>query len=484
MRVALLLLCVFVSVVGVVRAFAAQGIDALPTIAYEPAGAAKKDSVGGACTVRASSDPNRASVPLVHRHGPCAPSAASGGKPSLAERLRRDRARTNYIVTKATGGRTAATALSDAAGGGTSIPTFLGDSVNSLEYVVTLGIGTPAVQQTVLIDTGSDLSWVQCKPCGAGECYAQKDPLFDPSSSSSYASVPCDSDACRKLAAGAYGHGCTGVSGGAAALCEYGIEYGNRATTTGVYSTETLTLKPGVVVADFGFGCGDHQHGPYEKFDGLLGLGGAPESLVSQTSSQFGGPFSYCLPPTSGGAGFLTLGAPPNSSSSTAASGLSFTPMRRLPSVPTFYIVTLTGISVGGAPLAIPPSAFSSGMVIDSGTVITGLPATAYAALRSAFRSAMSEYRLLPPSNGGVLDTCYDFTGHANVTVPTISLTFSGGATIDLAAPAGVLVDGCLAFAGAGTDNAIGIIGNVNQRTFEVLYDSGKGTVGFRAGAC
>uniref|UniRef100_A0A0E0PWU8 Secreted protein n=1 Tax=Oryza rufipogon TaxID=4529 RepID=A0A0E0PWU8_ORYRU len=52
MRVALLLLCVFVSVVGVVRAFAAQGIDALPTIAYEPAGAAKKDSVGGACIVR------------------------------------------------------------------------------------------------------------------------------------------------------------------------------------------------------------------------------------------------------------------------------------------------------------------------------------------------------------------------------------------------------------------------------------------------
>uniref|UniRef100_A0A0E0LAV6 Peptidase A1 domain-containing protein n=1 Tax=Oryza punctata TaxID=4537 RepID=A0A0E0LAV6_ORYPU len=428
-----------------------------------------------------SSDPNRASVPLVHRHGPCAPSAASG-KPSLAERLRRDRARANYIVTKAAG-RTAATTLSDTAagdGGGTSIPAFLGDSVDSLEYVVTLGIGTPAVQQTVLIDTGSDLSWVQCKPCDAGECYAQKDPLFDPSSSSSYASIPCNSDACRKLEAGSYGHGCTSVSGGAS-LCEYGIEYGNRATTTGVYSTETLTLKPGVVVASFGFGCGDHQHGPYDKFDGLLGLGGAPESLVSQTSSQFGGPFSYCLPPTSGGAGFLALGAP--NSRSNAAAGFSFTPMRRIPSVPTFYVVTLTGISVGGEPLAIPPSAFSSGMVIDSGTVITGLPATAYAALRSAFRSAMSEYRLLPPSNG-VLDTCYDFTGHTNVTVPKVALTFSGGATIDLAVPAGVLVDGCLAFAGAGTDNTIGIIGNVNQRTFEVLYDSGKGIVGFRAGAC
>ncbi|XP_040380733.1 aspartyl protease AED1-like [Oryza brachyantha] len=442
----------------------------VPTSSFEQQATCSPSSV--------SSDPNRASVPLVHRHGPCPPSpSAASGKPSLAERLRRDRARANHIITRASGRRTATTA-SDAGDRGTSIPTFLGDSVDSLEYVVTLGVGTPAVQQTVLIDTGSDLSWVQCRPCGSGECYRQKDPLFDPSSSSSYASIPCGSDACRKLAAGSYGHGCaTSVSG--ASVCEYGIEYGDGATTTGVYSTERLTLKPGVVVTDFGFGCGDHQHGPFDKFDGLLGLGGAPESLVSQTSSRFGGAFSYCLPPASGSAGFLTLGAP-----STNA-GFSFTPLRRIPGAPaTFYTVTLAGISVGGEPLAIPPSAFSSGMIIDSGTVITALPATAYAALRSAFRSAMSEYRLLPPSDGG-LDTCYDFTGHSNVTVPRVSLAFAGSATVELAVPSGVLVDGCLAFAGTGTtDGAIGIIGNVNQRTFEVLYDSGKGTVGFRAGAC
>uniref|UniRef100_A0A0D3G4B6 Xylanase inhibitor C-terminal domain-containing protein n=1 Tax=Oryza barthii TaxID=65489 RepID=A0A0D3G4B6_9ORYZ len=62
--------------------------------------------------------------------------------------------------------------------------------------------------------------------------------------------------------------------------------------------------------------------------------------------------------------------------------------MRRIPSVPTFYVMTLTGISVGGAPLAIPPSAFSNGMVIDSGTVITGLLATAYAAVTAASDAA------------------------------------------------------------------------------------------------
>jgi hypothetical protein len=41
-----------------------------------------------------------------------------------------------------------------------SVPTNLGTSVDSLEYAVTVGIGTPAVSQVVLIDTGSDLSWV------------------------------------------------------------------------------------------------------------------------------------------------------------------------------------------------------------------------------------------------------------------------------------------------------------------------------------
>lgn len=62
--------------------------------------------------------------------------------------------------------------------------------------------------------------------------------------------------------------------------------------------------------------------------------------------------------------------------------------MRCIPSVPTFYVMTLTGISVGGAPLAIPPSAFSSGMVIDSGTLITGLLTTAYAAVTAASDAA------------------------------------------------------------------------------------------------
>jgi hypothetical protein len=87
-------------------------------------------------------------------------------------------------------------------------------------------------------------------------------------------------------------------------------------------------------------------------------------------------------------------------------------------------------------------------MIIDSGTVITELPCTAYAALRSAFRSAMAAYSLLPPNQD--LNTCYNLTGFSNVTVPTVALTFEGGATMDLDVPNGILLEGCLAFQESG----------------------------------
>jgi hypothetical protein len=220
-----------------------------------------------------------------------------------------------------------------------SVPTNLGTSVDSLEYAVTVGIGTPAVSQVVLIDTGSDLSWVQCEPCNSTKCYRQKDPLFDPRKSSTYAPIPCHADVCRQLTVDRYGQGCT--DGGA--HCGYFIQYGDGSRTMGVYSRETLTLAPGVTVKDFRFGCGYDQRQQDDKFDGLLGLGGAPESLVVQTSSTYGGVFSYCLPPVNSRTGFLALGAPRNSTSC-----FVFTPMGRIGNELTSYVVRLIGISVGG----------------------------------------------------------------------------------------------------------------------------------------
>ncbi|KAM0831334.1 hypothetical protein ACQ4PT_065627 [Festuca glaucescens] len=403
--------------------------------------------------------PDRAAVPLVHRHGPCSPSQSTT-ETCFAQALHRSHARADYIMSRAT----------TQEDGKVSIPAHLGDSVDSLEYVVKLGLGTPAVEQVVLMDTGSDLSWVQCKPCNSSFCYPQKDPLFDPTKSSTYAPIPCGSALCKTLQSDRFGNGCTNNG----TQCGYRVEYGGGSKTTGVYSNEALTLAPDVVIKNFHFGCGYHQGGPNDKYDGLLGLGGSPESLPVQTSNAYGGAFSYCLPSVSSGAGFLALGAPSNTS------GFMFTPMTRFMHESTFYLVRLTGISVGGKQLSIPRKVFEGGMIIDCGSILTRLPDTAYEKLKSAFRAAMAAYPLLPDK----YDTCYNFTGYNNVTVPRVALTFSGGVTVDLDVPNGVLLDDCLAFADSGPDDYVGMIGNVNQRTLEMLYDVGGGRLGFRAGAC
>lgn len=210
--------------------------------------------------------------------------------------------------------------------------------------------------------------------------------------------------------------------------------------------------------------------------DGLTGLGGDRESLVSQMAATYGKAFSYCLPPPSSSAGgFLTLGA-----AGGASSGYARTPMVRF-NVPTFYGVFLQAITVAGTKLNVPASVFSGASVVDSGTVITQLPPTAYQALRAAFRKEMKAYPSAAPV--GNLDTCFDFSGFNTVTVPAVTLTFSRGAAMDLDI-SGILYASCLAFTATPHDGDTGILANVQQRMFEMLFDVGGSTLGFRPGAC
>ncbi|XP_037459784.1 aspartyl protease AED1-like [Triticum dicoccoides] len=412
--------------------------------------------------------PNGAAVPLVHRHGPCAKSPSTDKPSSFVEALRRSRVRADYVMSTMQ--------MQDQEEGEVSIPAHLGTFVDSQEYVVTLGLGTPAVEQVLLLDTGSDLSWVQCAPCNSSDCYLQKDPLFDPRKSSTYAPIPCGFDVCKILQSDHHlNNGCSMNGNGTQSQCGYRVEYGGGSKTSGVYSNEALTLAPGVIIKDFHFGCGYKQGGPNDKFDGLLGLGRAPESLPVQTSALYGGSFSHCLPSVSSGTGFLALGAPSNTS------GFSFTPMTHFMDDATSYLVKLTGISVGGKQLRIPRKVFEGGLIVDCGNIISHLPTTPYAKLQSAFRGAMAAYPLIPSDDG---DTCYNFTGYSNVTVPKVALTFTGGVTVDLDVPNGLLLDGCLAFAESGPDDYVGFLGNVQMRTLEMLYDVWGGRLGFRAAAC
>ncbi|XP_044444054.1 aspartyl protease family protein At5g10770 [Triticum aestivum] len=402
-------------------------------------------------------------VPLHNRHGPCSP-VPSTKAPTLEEMLRRDQLRAAYITRKYSGVKGGA---GDVEQSDVTVPTTLGTSLGTLEYLITVGIGSPAMTQTMLIDTGSDVSWVQCKPCS--QCHTQADSLFDPSSSSTYSAFPCSSSACAQLRRSHQGNGCSSRS-----QCQYIVKYGDGSSGTGTYSSDKLVLGSSTV-KNFQFGCSQSESGNLlkDQTDGLMGLGGGAQSLATQTAGTFGKAFSYCLPPTTGSPGFLTLGA--------ATSGFVKTPMLRSSQVPAYYGVRLQAIRVGGKQLSIPTSVFSAGSIMDSGTIITRLPATAYSALSSAFKAGMKQY---PPAQPmGIFDTCFDFSGQSSVSIPTVVLVFSGGVAVNLASD-GIILGSCLAFAANSDDSSLGIIGNVQQRTLEVLYDVGGGVVGFKAGAC
>jgi hypothetical protein len=375
----------------------------------------------------------------------------------MAELLRRDQFRAEYIQRKFSSAGTAELKQSEV-----TVPTNLG----TMQYVITVGIGSPAVTQTMLIDTGSDVSWVQCKPCTAPACHAPVGSLFDPVQSSTYAPFSCTSAPCTQL--GGEGNGCS------SSQCQYIVKYGDHSNTTGTYGSDTLALTPSETVNDFQFGCSHDEEGllSQQNTDGLMGLGGDVQSLVSQTAATYGNAFSYCLPKTSSTSGFLTLGAPGDTS------GFVTTPMLRSETVPTFYRLLLQDISVGGNLLGIAPSVFAAGSVMDSGTVITRLPAAAYSALSSAFKDGMTQYPEASPVDP--FDTCFDFTGIDNITVPGVALVFDGGAIVNLDFD-GIIQGGCLAFAAT---SDISLIGNVQQRTLEVLYDVGQSIFGFRSGAC
>ncbi|XP_044959009.1 aspartyl protease family protein At5g10770-like [Hordeum vulgare subsp. vulgare] len=451
-KLLLLLLCTYL------HTLIAHAGDDLRSYKFLPVGSLKSAAVS--CSLpKVAPSSGVVTVPLHHRHGPCS-TVPSTNAPTLENMLRRDQLRAAYITRKYSGVNGSA---GDVEGSDVTVPTTLGTSLDTLEYLITVGMGSPAVTQTMLIDTGSDVSWVQCKPCS--QCHSQADSLFDPSSSSTYSAFSCTSAACAQLRQ----RGCS------SSQCQYTVKYGDGSTGSGTYSSDVLALGSSTV-ENFQFGCSQSESGNLlqDQTAGLMGLGGGAESLATQTAGTFGKAFSYCLPPTPGSSGFLTLGA--------ATSGFVVkTPMLRSTQVPSYYGVLLQAIRVGGRQLNIPASAFSAGSIMDSGTIITRLPRTAYSALSSAFKAGMKQY---PPAQPmGIFDTCFDFSGQSSVSIPTVALVFSGGAVVDLASD-GIILGSCLAFAANSDDTSLGIIGNVQQRTFEVLYDVGGGAVGFKAGAC
>ncbi|XP_042515187.1 aspartyl protease family protein At5g10770-like [Macadamia integrifolia] len=412
---------------------------------------------------------------LAHKYGPCSPLKGRKSKiPSLHQILIDDQTRVNSIHSKISNQQHSPVVDSTV-----KLPANDGGFLGTANFLVKIGLGKPEQNFTVEFDTGSSLTWIQCQPCGANQCYTQQDPYFNSSASSTYSNTPCSSNACSQLNSAGYAQSsCT-------TNCLYNITYADKSYTQGYFATDTLTLSSSVVFPNFKFGCGNNNQGTFGSTDGLLGLGRNQVSMVSQTAQMYGKLFSYCLPSTTSSTGFLAFGSQVGSSSSNA----QYTPLLTDSNNSSYYYLNMTGISVGGKKLSISERVFkTSGTIIDSGTVITRLAPIAYSALRSAFRKAMSKYPTVPAPQYSVLDTCYNLSGYSKVELPSIVLHFGGGTDLNVD-QSGILFGEnstrfCLAFAANRDATHLGVLGNTQQLTFEVVYDVVGEKLGLGAGAC
>ncbi|XP_043692906.1 aspartic proteinase CDR1-like [Telopea speciosissima] len=347
---------------------------------------------------------------------------------------------------------------------------------NNGSYLMKMSFGTPPMEMFAIADTGSDLIWIQCKPCE--KCYKQKAPLFDPNKSSTYRNLSCKSKECDLLDSGH--RTCAPKTND----WGYSNFYGGRSSTRGFLAIETFTLGStsgsSVALPEKIFGCGHNNEGTFdERESGLVGLGGGPLSLISQLKSSIGGKFSYCLVPFEK----ENVTSKLNFGSEAVVLGDDVVPTPLVIKDPvTFYYVTLEGISVGNKRLTYKSSsnvaAEKGNIILDSGTTLTYVPSDFYQNLESEVKKLIHG-----KSFGYPLPLCYNASTDVNV---SITAHFSG-ADVKLKPQntffrlsKKVL---CFAFIPHVEDD-MGIFGNIAQMDFLVGYDLEKRKVYFKPADC
>ncbi|MBA0596541.1 hypothetical protein Gorai_013357, partial [Gossypium raimondii] len=201
-------------------------------------------------------------------------------------------------------------------------------------YLTKLSFGTPPVEYFAIVDTGSDLTWMQCVPCT--KCYnSQGSSLFDPQASSTYKAFSCDSQTCRAFG----GEQCLKTND-----CQYHVTYGDKSSTIGILSFDSINGQKTTFSTSI-FGCGRNNQVQLGNpgIAGIVGLGGGPFSLVSQIGPQIDHRFSYCFVPRfAKSSGKLIFGQESIISHPKAIS----TPLVS-EDPQTFYYLTLNGVSIG-----------------------------------------------------------------------------------------------------------------------------------------
>ncbi|KAL5208604.1 hypothetical protein ABZP36_033039 [Zizania latifolia] len=265
------------------------------------------------------------------------------------------------------------------------------------QYYTSIFVGNPPRPYFLDVDTGSDLTWIQCDaPCT--NCAKGPHPLYKPAKEKI---VPPRDLLCQELQGNQnYCETCK--------QCDYEIEYADRSSSMGVLARDDMhliTTNGGREKLDFVFGCAYDQQGQLlaspAKTDGILGLSSAAISFPSQLASQgiISNVFGHCITRDPSGGGYMFLG-----DDYVPRWGMTSAPVRSGPD--DLYHTEVQKVNFGDQQLSMRGAAWNSIQVIfDSGSSYTYLPDEIYKNLIAAIKKAYPNF--VQDSSDHTLPCCW-----------------------------------------------------------------------------
>ncbi|KAI3946507.1 hypothetical protein MKX01_017723 [Papaver californicum] len=365
-----------------------------------------------------------------------------------------------------------------------------------MALVVSLPIGTPPQTQEMVLDTGSQLSWIKCnKKFPPPKPKPSLSSSFDPSLSSSFSLLPCNHPLCKPRTPDFT----LPTDCDQNLHCHYSYFYADGTLAEGNLVREKISLSSSQSTPPLILGCTRETR----DTQGILGMNLGRLSFASQTKIT---KFSYCVPPYhvpskgSPATGMFYLGDNPNSRGFQYVDLLTFGhgQSQRMPNLdPAAYTVGMIDVKIGGRNLNIPSSVFrpspngAGQTIVDSGSEYSYLVDEAYNTIKEEV------LRLVGPGKWkkgyvyeNTLDLC--FSGDAmkiGRSIGDMVFVFEKGVEIVVSNDR-VLTDvgngvGCLAI---GRSDLLGIpsniIGNFQQQNLWVEFDVVNRRVGFGKADC
>ncbi|KAJ0976855.1 hypothetical protein J5N97_012329 [Dioscorea zingiberensis] len=266
-------------------------------------------------------------------------------------------------------------------------------------FYAAMTIGDPPKPYFLDVDTGSDLTWLQCDaPCL--HCTKGPHPLYKPVRNKL---VSCQDPVClavQRATLSGKGRGCKPNE-----QCDYVVKYADHGSSTGVLIRDGFTLRlsnGSLARPHLAFGCGYDQQDTAGSapaaMDGVLGLGNGKASILSQLSDAglTRNVIGHCLGRHGGGYLFFGDGLVPSS-------GVTWVPMSRSTISGNHYSPGQASFYFGAQALGVKQQQ----MIFDSGSSFTYFAMQPYQALLNAIMKDLSGKPLKDARDDPALPVCW-----------------------------------------------------------------------------